>query len=216
VVEELDAMVGRLLAAVRRLGLEGKTLVLFTSDNGPWLIFGEHGGSAGLLRDGKGTTWEGGHRVPAIFWWPGQVQSGSTVTEIGSTLDVFATVAKLAGGDVPGDRPIDGLDLRAPLLGAGPSPRQTMLYFRGTKIYAIRHGRYKAHFSTKPGFGPQLVETVQDPPLLFDLERDPAEQNNIAAAHSKIVAEMIRVRDEQLAGLTYGADQLAGQLKANE
>jgi arylsulfatase A len=78
-VEELDAMVGRLLEAVRRLGLEQNTLVIFSSDNGPWLIFGEHGGSAGALRDGKGTTWEGGHRVPAIFWWPGRIKAGGSV-----------------------------------------------------------------------------------------------------------------------------------------
>lgn len=212
VVEELDAMVGRLLETVRRLRLEQNTLVIFSSDNGPWLIFGEHGGSAGALRDGKGTTWEGGHRVPAIFWWPGRIRAGGCVDGIGTTLDVFATVAGLAGAALPADRAIDGIDLRAPLLGEGPSPRQSMLYFRGTKIYAIRHGRYKAHFSTKPGFGPQLVETVQNPPLLFDLEHDPAEQNNIAASRPDIVAGMRRLLAEQQAGLTRGTDQLVEQL----
>lgn len=214
VVEELDAMVGRLLETLRRLGLERNTLVVFSSDNGPWLIFGEHGGSAGPLRDGKGTTWEGGHRVPAIFWWPGRIKAGGSIGEIGTTLDLFTTVAKLAGAAPPADRVIDGLDLRAPLFGEGPSPRQSMLYFRGTRIYAIREGRYKAHFSTKPGFGPQLVETVQDPPLLFDLERDPAEQTNIAASRPEIVARMVRLLAEQQAGLTYGTDQLVEQLPA--
>ncbi len=215
-VEEIDAMVGRLLAVIRRQGLERRTLVIFSSDNGPWLIFGEHGGSAGPLRGGKGTTWEGGHRVPAIFWWPGQVRAGSTIGDIGSTLDVFTTVAKLAGADLPGDRIIDGLDLRAPLFGEGPSLRQTMLFFCGTKICAIRHGQYKAHFSTKPGFDPQLAETIQDPPLLFDLGRDPAEEHNISATYPEIVAAMVRLTAEQKAGLTYGPDQLVGQLKANK
>lgn len=216
VVEELDHMVGRLLETVRRLGLEQNTLVIFSSDNGPWLIFGEHGGSAGALRDGKGTTWEGGHRVPAIFWWPGRIKAGGSVGDIGTTLDVFTTVARLAGATLPADRVIDGLDLRAPLFGEGPGPRQSMLYFRGTKIYAIRQGQYKAHFSTKPGFGPQLVETIQDPPLLFDLERDPAEQNNIAASRPEIVAGMLRLRAEQQAGLTQGADQLVEQLPVSQ
>lgn len=215
-VEELDAMVGRLLETVRRLGLEQNTLVIFSSDNGPWLIFGEHGGSAGALRDGKGTTWEGGHRVPAIFWWPGRIKAGGSVGDIGTTLDVFTTVARLAGAALPADRVIDGIDLRAPLFGEGPSPRQSMLYFRGTKIYAIRQGQYKAHFSTKPGFGPQLVETIHDPPLLFDLERDPAEQNNLAASRPDIVAGMVRLRAEQQAGLTQGTDQLVEQLPVSQ
>lgn len=216
VVEELDHMVGRLLETIRRLGLEKDTLVIFSSDNGPWLIFGEHGGSAGVLRDGKGTTWEGGHRVPAIFWWPGRIKAGGSVGDIGTTLDLFTTVAKLAGAALPADRVIDGLDLRAPLFSEGPSPRQNMLYFRGTKIYAIRQGQYKAHFSTKPGFGPGLVETVQDPPLLFDLSRDPGEQTNLASDHPGIVTEMIRLRAEQQAGLTQGTDQLVEQLPVNQ
>ena len=214
-VEELDAMVGRLLEVLRRKGLAQNTLVFFSSDNGPWLIFGEHGGSAGILRDGKGTTWEGGHRVPAIFWWPGRIEGGSSVDGVGSTLDVFTTVAKLAGAALPAERVMDGLDLSAPLFGQGASPRQSMLYFRGTRIYAIRQGQYKAHFSTKPGFGPGLVETAHAPPLLFDLERDPGEQVDIAASHPEVVAGMVRLLAERQAGLSFGTDQLVEQLPAD-
>ena len=213
-VEELDWSVGRLLEAIRRQGIERRTLVIFSSDNGPWLVFGEHGGSAGPLREGKGSTWEGGHRVPAIFWWPGRIKAGSTVEGIGTTLDVFATVAKLAGATPPGDRVVDGLDVRAALFGTAPSPRKDMLYFRGTRVFAIRHGDYKAHFITKPGFGLNFVETAQEPPLLFHLGRDPGELHDIAAEHPEIVAELARLLAEQQAGLTYGPDQLTGQLSA--
>jgi len=211
-VEELDWSVGRLFEVIRRKGLERRTLVVFSSDNGPWLIFGEHGGSAGPLRDGKGSTWEGGQRVPAIFWWPGRIEPGSTVDGIGSAMDVFSTVAKLAGAELPGDRTIDGIDVSVALFGLGPSPRQDMLYFRGTRIFAIRHGQYKAHFRTKGGFGLDLQEAVQTPPLLFDVGRDPAEQHDIAADHPDIVAEMIRLLAAHQAGLTFGADQLVEQL----
>ena len=112
VVEEIDWSTGRVLDALKAAGLDRRTLVVFTSDNGPWLPFGAHGGSAGPLRDGKGTTWEGGVRTPAIFWWPGTIRP-AVVTDIGSAMDLFTTSIKLAGGDVPGDRPIDGVDLRA-------------------------------------------------------------------------------------------------------
>ncbi|MDQ3580361.1 MAG: sulfatase, partial [Pseudomonadota bacterium] len=118
VVEEIDWSVGAVLDALRQAGIEENTLVIFMSDNGPWLPFRDHGGSAGPLREGKGTTWEGGVRTPAIFWWPGTVRPG-VVTDIGSGLDVMPTAAALAGALPPSDRTMDGFDLSPVLKGTG-------------------------------------------------------------------------------------------------
>ena len=104
VVEELDWSVGQIMDTLQRLGLNDRTLVIFTSDNGPWLIFNEHGGSAGLLRGGKGSTWEGGVRVPAIMRWPGHIPADVPTSAIASNIDLFTTILKLAGAEVPKDR----------------------------------------------------------------------------------------------------------------
>src|SRR5690606_15403907 len=132
--------------------------VVFTSDNGPWLVYGQQGGSAGLLRGGKGSTWEGGMRVPTIAWWPGKVPAGTVVRDLGSTLDLFSTAISLAGGEVPSDRPLDGYDLTPALLGTGPSPREVVFYYRGTDLFAVRKGPYKAHFLTQEAYGPGSEE----------------------------------------------------------
>src|SRR5947208_14483340 len=121
----MDWSVGRIVDALRTAGIDSRTLVVFTSDNGPWLPFKTHAGSAGPLSHGKGTTWEGGVRTPAVFWWPGTVRP-ATVTDIGSAMDLFVTAAKLAGAEVPADRVIDGVDLGARLAGHGRSPRQLL------------------------------------------------------------------------------------------
>ena len=132
---------GQVLDTLRREGLAGNTLVFFTSDNGPWLIQGEAGGSAGLLREGKGSTWEGGMREPGIAWSPGRVPAGRVTHELACTMDLFATFLKLSGGELPKDRIIDGLDIRPLLLGTGPSPRNVFFYYRGTQLYAARKAR---------------------------------------------------------------------------
>lgn len=191
VVEEIDWSVGRILQALRSAGIERRTLVVFTSDNGPWLPFKAHGGSAGPLKEGKGTTWEGGVRVPAIFWWPGTALP-SVVTEIGSAMDLFVTAAKLAGAELPADRVIDGVDLRAPLTGSGPSPRRALFYYWDNELRAARKGSYKAHFITSGAYGEGDPRTEHSPPLLFNLAEDPGERRNIAAEHPEIVAELIR------------------------
>ena len=179
VIEEIDWSVGRVLETLREEGLAENTLVLFTSDNGPWLIFGDHGGSAGLLREGKGSTWEGGMRVPALFWWPGRIQPG-VVRQMGSTLDVLPTIAQLAGAPVPSDRPIDGYDLSEVLVGEGKSPREEMYFYREERLFAVRRGAFKAHFRTQAGYT-EPRPTRHDPPLLFHLEHDPGERYDVAA-----------------------------------
>ncbi len=191
VIEELDANVGRLLDTLRRLRLDRKTLVVFTSDNGPWAMFDEQGGSAGPLRGSKGGTYEGGMREPAIFWQPGTIKPG-TVTDIGATLDLLPTFCALAGANSPADRVLDGYDLTAVLHGKGRSPRRTMFYWRGSKLYAVRHGAFKAHFITKSEYGSDPAVT-HDPPELYNLDHDPSEKYNIAANHPDVIAEIRRI-----------------------
>lgn len=194
VIEEIDWSVGRILDALRAAGVERNTLVLFTSDNGPWLPFRDHGGSAGPLKQGKGTTWEGGVRTPAIFWWPGTIRPG-VVTGVGSGLDLLATAAALAGAKMPADRPIDSVDLSRALKGTGPSPRNELFYYWDSELRAVRKGNYKAHFITSGAYDDPEPRTVRNPPLLFDLSVDPGERFNVAAEHPEVVADLLKVAD---------------------
>jgi arylsulfatase A-like enzyme len=189
VVEEIDHSVGRILAELRENGLDDKTLVIFTSDNGPWLTFDQQGGSAGLLREGKGSTWEGGMREPMIAWWPGRIEAGTTTAELASTMDLFATCCSLAGAQVPEDRPMDSFDLSPVLLEAGASPRENFFYYRGFELMAVRWGPWKAHFLTQAGYGQPQPER-HDPPLLFHLEIDPAEKFDVSKDHPDVLTNI--------------------------
>ncbi len=200
VVEELDASVGRVIAALRAEGLAENTLVLFTSDNGPWLTQSEQGGSAGLLREGKGCTFEGGMRVPAIAWWPGQIAPGRTTSALATTMDVFPTALALAGAPLPGDRPLDGVDLRPLLLGTGPSPRETVYFYRGSSLFAVRHGAFKAHFVTQSAYGPDTPKTHETPEL-YHLAIDPSEKYNVAAKHADVLTTIASVVERHRSGL---------------
>jgi arylsulfatase A len=211
VIEEIDWSVGRILDTLRQEKLADNTMVVFTSDNGPWLIFDEHGGSAGLLRDGKGSTFEGGMREPTIFWWPGKIKCG-VVTDMGSTMDIFTTACKLAGAAIPSDRIIDSVDLRPALFGRGKSLRNTMFFYRGAQLYAIRKGAFKAHFTTQPSYGDKTT-THHDPPLLYNLEHDPSEKHDLAADRPDIVEEIKQERAEHIATLVKGKDQLAARIE---
>lgn len=191
VIEEIDWNVGRLLDTLRQMQLDRQTLVVFTSDNGPWAVYDQQGGSAGVLRGAKGGTFEGGMRVPAIFWWPGTIRSG-VVTDIGSTLDLLPTFATIAGMETPRDRELDGYALNAALRGTGRSPRETMIYYRGSTVYAMRHGSFKAHFFTKSEYGSDPV-VPHEPPLLYNLDHDPAEKFDVAKEHPAVVAEIERI-----------------------
>lgn len=196
-VEEVDWSVGQILDALREFDLAENTLVWFSSDNGPWLIFGEQGGSAGLLRDGKGSTWEGGMREPGIAWWPGRIEAGQVSHELASTLDLLPTCVSLAGGTVPDDRTLDGVDVSPVLLGSGSSPRDHMFYYRGQRLMAVRKGPWKAHFVSQDAYGPNARQaTEHDPPLLYHLEHDPSEARDVAAAHPDVVAELRTLADE--------------------
>lgn len=191
VVEELDGSVGKVLETLKALKLDRKTLVFFASDNGPWLIMNQQGGSAGPLREGKGSTWEGGMRVPGIAWWPGKIRPGSVQSGMASTLDLFVTSLQLAGAERPRDREIDGLDLTDTLIKGTPSPRHTLFYYRGSRLFAVRKDRWKAHLWTQAGYG-QPNPDKQTPPLLFDLEVDPGERFNVSTNHPTIVEELLK------------------------
>jgi arylsulfatase A len=147
VIEELDSGIGEVLAAIKRNGLDDKTLVFFCSDNGPFLSYGNHAGSAGPLREGKLTTFEGGVRVPCIMRWPGQVPAGRTCSELLCTLDLFPTIAHLVGGKLSANK-IDGQD-RWPLIAgeAGAKPRETFYYYAGDELQAVRSGPWKLHLA---------------------------------------------------------------------
>ena len=201
VIEEIDWSVGQVMAALEGAGLSERTLVVFTSDNGPWLSYQTHAGTPGLLRDGKGTTFEGGMRVPGLFWWPGTIEPGVT-QEIGSTMDLFTTAIALAGGRVPDDRPIDGVDLSPVLFGEGPSPREVMSYYRMGELYAFRQGRYKVHFVTEGRYGLPPLRTDHDPPIMFDLDEDPAERFDVAAERPEALAAIVAAAERYQANMT--------------
>jgi arylsulfatase A-like enzyme len=208
VVEEIDWSVGRIVAKLEELDLTARTLVVFTSDNGPWLIRGLDGGSAGPLRDGKGCTWEGGMRVPGIFWWPGLIQPG-VVHGIGSTLDLYTTCLSLAGAPPPGDRIVDGLDLSNTLLHGWPSPRDHMIFYRGVEIHAVRRGPFKAHFLTRPAYGPgSQTPERHDPPLLYNLDQDPGESHDVAGRHPGEIEAIRKLVADHEAKLVRGECQL--------
>ena len=166
------------------------------------------------MRDGKGSTWEGGMREPAIAWWPGHVPAGVVTHELACTMDLFATCLKLAAAELPQDRVIDGLDIRPLLLGTGPSPRSVFFYYRGTQLYAVRKGPFKAHYITQPAFGPEKP-VRHDPPLLFHLERDPSERFDVSADHPDVLSDIAGEVQRHRATVTPDKSQLEETVKSD-
>ena len=193
VIEELDYHVGRILNAVRDLGLDKKTYVLFTSDNGPWLSKGKMGGSALPLRMGKGSAWEGGFRVPCIVWGPGRVPAGTQSNELTATLDIMPTFAALAGAIVPSDRVIDGRDQSKLITGKTHlSERETFFYYIKGNLHAVRRGKWKMALPNRQrfyGYAPDTKEVVK--PELYDLENDVSEKKDVADTYPNIVRELL-------------------------
>ena len=206
-VEEIDSVVGRILQALRENDLDRSTLVMFTSDNGPWLRQRELGGSAGPLREGKGTTFEGGMRVPAIFWWPGTI-APRVVRELGAFFDVLPTLAALAGAPLPKDRLQDGYDLGPALFADGPSPRTSYFYYRNSLLQAVRSGRFKLHLAIRAD-GQDVKPTVLDAPWLFDLEQDPGEAYDLAAEKPDVVVALRKLASDHLRSVEPAEDQVA-------
>lgn len=207
VLQEIDNGVGNILETLEAEGLAENTIVVFTSDNGPWLPFKLNGGSAGLLKAGKGTTWEGGMREPGIFWGPGSIKPG-IVSDLGSTMDLFATFSKIAGVPLPDDRVIDSHDLSPTLFSLEDNTRESILYYRGTEIYAVRLGDFKAHLITQGAYGEFGERQEHDIPLLYNLSQDPSEQFDIAKKHPEILQQIQDVVNKHKSKLIRGEDQL--------
>lgn len=205
-VEEIDWSVGQVLETLRKQGIAKNTLVFFTSDNGPWLIMGDQGGSAGLLREGKGSTWEGGMRVPGIAWMPGRIKPGVT-TQLATALDLFPTALGLAGVKPLANVVPDGLDLAPLLFESKPLPERPFFYYRGDQLFACRLGEWKAHFRTQPGYS-QENQGVHEPPLLFHLGRDPSEKRNVAAANASVIAQIEQAVKAHESDVVPGTPQL--------
>lgn len=192
-VEEVDWSVGRVLDTLRELKLAERTLVVFTSDNGPWLVKGPDGGSALPLRGGKGSTWEGGVRVPTIAWWPGKIAPGSVCDAVAGTIDLLPTAVALAGGTVPAQPVIDGRDLSPLLFGkTKESQREAHYYFAGYNIQAVRQGPWKLAIAAQPRSMGQNTDpdASGNAPRLYNLDQEISEQTNLAAKHPEVVAKL--------------------------
>ena len=216
-VEEVDWSVGQVLDTLRTLGIDKDTVVVFTSDNGPWLTKGADGGSAGPLRGGKGSTWEGGVRVPTLAWWPGRIPAGSVNDAVAATIDLLPTFVALAGGAVPATPVIDGRDITPILLGRSKeSAREAHYYFNGYELQAVRQGRWKLALVPQPeGMGKQAAKT--SPGLrLYDLDAEIGEQTDLAARHPEVVAKLKALADKmaaEIGGKTPTARRPAGEVK---
>ena len=191
-IEHMDAEVGRLLDALRELDLDENTYVIYTSDNGPWTVFEHQGGSAGPLRGGKGTTFEGGQRVPFIIWGPGRVPAGTQTNELATAMDLLPTIAALTETQLSEDRIVDGRDISA--LFEDPSastPHLEFLYYnRAGWVEGIRQGDWKLlkQLTSKWENGVRVIdESVPPNVFLFDLSKDVGETRNLAESHSEIV-----------------------------
>jgi arylsulfatase A-like enzyme len=200
VVEELDWSVGEIRAALRSLGLAESTLVLFVSDNGPWLVKGVEGGSAGLLREGKGTTWEGGMRVPFLACWPGRTPAGIVSAAFVSAMDVFPTLLALAGVPLPDRREFDGTDISPVLFGERSDREALLFYYAGRKLCAVRKGPWKLHVSANEG--------ALASPLLFHLDEDPSEKHDLAARNPAVVTELRDLIARHRGSLSPGPPQM--------
>jgi arylsulfatase A-like enzyme len=201
VIEEIDWSVGQINKTLKKLDLEENTLVIFTCDNGPWLIFGEHGGSANPLREGKFTTFEGGQRVPCIMKWPAEIPEGIETSEIASTLDLLPTIANITGSKLPVNK-IDGHNIIELINGKmdAKSPTEDFFFYKGWDLEAIRHGKWKLHLphgytqvvKSEDGNDQGLKKLKSEIELsLFNLDIDVSESTNVAEQHPEIIKMLL-------------------------
>lgn len=229
VVQEVDWSIGRIMATLKELKLDQNTLVIFTSDNGPWQNFGDHAGSTGGLREGKGASFDGGVKVPCLMRWPGRIPAGTVCSSLAATLDLYPTLAGICGGKLPG-RSIDGHNILALLEGqTQAAPRSHFLYYYDrNSLQAIRDRRWKlvfphAHRSYRllPGnggfAGPTATDTIGL--SLFDLYRDPGERYDVKALYPEVVRQLQQIAEaarlelgDDLTGKTGAGVRPAGQV----
>ena len=222
VMMELDWSVGQVLDALEKNDLSDNTLVIFTSDNGPWLNYGNHAGSAGGLREGKNTTWEGGQRVPCIMYWPGVIPEGTICNRMASTIDILPTLTNLTDAPLPA-RKIDGVSILTLLKGEDTAnPREIFLYyFRDDCLQAVRKNQWKLVFSHEsssygvfpPGrdgkFG--QIGSARVEMGLFDMWRDPGERYNMKDSFPEVVAELEKIAEEAREDLGDGLTHRKGK-----
>ncbi len=219
VMAEIDWSVGQVLKTLEELGLEENTLVIFTSDNGPWINYGNHAGSTGGLREGKGTTYEGGQRVPCLMRWKGSIAPGQVCNQLVSGIDILPTLASIAGAPLP-ERKIDGVSLLPLLQGdETANPRKAFwYYYRKNSLEAVTNGPWKLVFPhpgrTYAGFLPgndgqpgKVNENAANEAALYDLRRDPGERYNVLELYPEVVAELERIAREAREEL---GDELTG------
>ncbi|GAA5510104.1 sulfatase [Novipirellula caenicola] len=205
VVMEVDWSVGQIMNAIESINAAENTLVIFTSDNGPWLSYGTHAGSAGPLREGKGTMFEGGYREPTLMWWKGKIPAGTTCDKLCSSIDVLPTIAKLIGAEVPNDasQTIDGKDIRPLMFGEAnaSSPHDAFYcYYSGGELHAVRNERFKLTFPHRyrtlagrdggDGGTPAAYEMTTIGLSLFDLDNDVAETTDVKDKFPEVVKEL--------------------------
>jgi len=211
---DIDDMIGHLLDLLKEKGLDQNTLVIFTSDNGPWLNFGSHAGSAGPFREGKGTTWEGGVRVPMIVRWPGVVKPGSVTDALAANMDFLPTLVEACGAKSP-ELPIDGQSFLPVLQGKAQQVREVFAYYYGDKLEAIRRGPWKLHlphdYRSYEGMQPadraghaMAYRKGHVDFALYNLETDLGERHDVSEAHPDLVRELKELAEKERAKLDAG------------
>ena len=208
VMMEIDWSVGQVLRALKDLGLEENTLVILTSDNGPWANYGNHAGSAGGLREAKATTFDGGNRVPCIMYWKGQIEPGTTCNNLASNIDLLPTFAEITEAPLP-QRKIDGVSILPLMKGVeGANPRESFVYyFKRNDLEAVTDGMFKLVFphpyTTYGAYVPgndgqpgKLMETELKKSELYDLRRDPGERYNVLSQYPEVVLKLTKIADE--------------------
>ena len=212
VIMELDWSVGQILQTLQQVGIDDNTLVIFASDNGPWLSYGNHGGSAGLLREGKGTTWEGGVRVPFVARWPSRIPAGKTQPEPAMTIDLLPTISRITGAKLPAGK-IDGKDISPLLFGAADakSPHDAYFFYWNNELHGVRSGAWKLYFphayrtleGSKPGKDgkPGPYKEAMVGLELYNLDNDLSERTDVAGQHPEVVRRLQVLADRMRADL---------------
>jgi arylsulfatase len=208
VMMEVDWSIGEIMKALERNGLDKNTLVIFTSDNGPWLNFGNHAGTTGGLREGKGTSWEGGQRVPCIMRWPGVIPEGAICSKIASSIDILPTLAAITGAPLP-EKKIDGINILPLLLGKKDiTPRHNFYYYyQKNSLEGVQKDYWKlvlphkglSYVGVEPGkdgWPGKTVSVTLNEAELYDLRRDPGERYNVAAINPEIVKDLQSLAEE--------------------
>ncbi|HTL31161.1 MAG TPA: sulfatase-like hydrolase/transferase [Tepidisphaeraceae bacterium] len=218
VIEQLDESTGKVLDLLKELNLDEQTMVIFTSDNGPWLAKGEHGGLATPLKGGKGSTNEGGQREPCIVRWPGKIPAGKVSHEMTVAFDLYPTIAKIAGATLPTDRIIDGKDIMDILMDKpdAKTPHEAFFYYNGDKLSAVRSGKWKLKVTTTlaeefGGYGKFETPDAKMPRALYDLSVDPGEQKNVIDEHKDIEAKLVGYLEKAREDLGDSRRQMKGK-----